>query len=166
MVDFPKNEGFSRKLKKVQTSVQHFSEQLRHFVPKQQFVRTDESLINYEEGKREAEKTVQFLQIWNKRLRKSSVCNEMCFGPMCWAILENVPYKKVIIDKCIYFSYFTHDWYRHLLLIQKKNNKSVYIIFYCLSSHCPRLVPDVLKQNYLLNCKTRVSSSFRIYILV
>lgn len=58
MLHFPKNEGYSRKLKKVQTSVQHFSEQLRHFVPKQQFVRTDESLINYEEGKREAEKTV------------------------------------------------------------------------------------------------------------
>lgn len=58
MLHFPKNEGYSRKLKKVQTSVQHLSEQLRHFVPKQQFVSTDESLINYEEGKREAEKTV------------------------------------------------------------------------------------------------------------
>ena len=58
MLDFSKNEGYSRKLKKVHTSVQHFSEQLRHFVRKQQFISNDESLINYEEGKREAEKTV------------------------------------------------------------------------------------------------------------
>ena len=55
MLDFLENEGYSKKLKKVQASVQHFSEQLRHFVPKQQFVSIDESFINYEEEKREEE---------------------------------------------------------------------------------------------------------------
>ena len=35
MLDFPENERDSRKLKKVQELVQHFHEQFRHYVPKQ-----------------------------------------------------------------------------------------------------------------------------------
>ena len=35
MLDFPENEGDSRKLKKVEELVQHFSGQCRHYVPKQ-----------------------------------------------------------------------------------------------------------------------------------
>ena len=35
MLDFQENEGDSRKLKKVEELVQHFSEQCRHYVPKQ-----------------------------------------------------------------------------------------------------------------------------------
>ena len=35
MLDFPENERDDRKLKKVQELVQHFCEQCRHYVPKQ-----------------------------------------------------------------------------------------------------------------------------------
>ena len=35
MLDFPENERDSRKLKKVQELVQHFREQCRRYVPKQ-----------------------------------------------------------------------------------------------------------------------------------
>ena len=34
-LDFPGNEGDSRKLKKVQELVKHLSEQCKHYVPKQ-----------------------------------------------------------------------------------------------------------------------------------
>ena len=54
MFDFPENKRHNRKLKKVQQLVQHFSEQCRH-VPKQN-IGIDESLINYEEEKREEKK--------------------------------------------------------------------------------------------------------------
>ena len=52
--DFPESEGDSRKSKKVQDLVQHFSRQCRHYVPKQ-IINIDQSLINFEE-KREEEK--------------------------------------------------------------------------------------------------------------
>ena len=35
MLNFPENEGDSRKLKKVQELVKHFREQCRYYVPKQ-----------------------------------------------------------------------------------------------------------------------------------
>ena len=35
MLDFPENKGDSRKLKELQKLVQHFQEQCRHYVPKQ-----------------------------------------------------------------------------------------------------------------------------------
>ena len=35
MLDFPANDGDSKKLKKVQELVQHFSKQCRHYLPKQ-----------------------------------------------------------------------------------------------------------------------------------
>ena len=35
MLDFPENKGDSRKLKKVQELVQHFYEQCRHYILKQ-----------------------------------------------------------------------------------------------------------------------------------
>ena len=35
MIDFPGSEGDSRKLKKVQELVQHFCEQCKNYVPKQ-----------------------------------------------------------------------------------------------------------------------------------
>ena len=35
MLDFPENERDDRKLKKVQELVQHFCEQCRHYVPKE-----------------------------------------------------------------------------------------------------------------------------------
>ena len=35
MLNFLENEGDSRKLKKVQELVQHFREQCKHYVPKQ-----------------------------------------------------------------------------------------------------------------------------------
>ena len=54
MLDFPENEGDSRKLKKVQALVQHFSN-LDMCVPKQN-ISIDKSFINYKEGKREEEK--------------------------------------------------------------------------------------------------------------
>ena len=38
MLHFPENEGGSRKLKKVQELVQHFCEQCRHYVPKQNII--------------------------------------------------------------------------------------------------------------------------------
>ena len=62
MLDFPENEGDSRKLKKVQELIQHFCEQGRHYAPKQNitYKSIDESLrsINYasKEEKREEEK--------------------------------------------------------------------------------------------------------------
>ena len=54
MLDFPENEKNSRKLKKVQALVQHFSN-LNIYVPKQN-ISIDKSFINYEEEKREEEK--------------------------------------------------------------------------------------------------------------
>ena len=35
MLDFPENEGDSRELQKAEELVPHFSEQSRHYVPKQ-----------------------------------------------------------------------------------------------------------------------------------
>ena len=35
MLDFPENKGNGKKLKKVEELVQHFREQCRHYVPKQ-----------------------------------------------------------------------------------------------------------------------------------
>ena len=35
MLNFPENKGDSRKLKKVEKLVQYFSDQCRHYVPKQ-----------------------------------------------------------------------------------------------------------------------------------
>ena len=35
MLDFPEKEGDSRKLKKVEELVQHFSEQYKHYLSKQ-----------------------------------------------------------------------------------------------------------------------------------
>ena len=52
MLNFPENEGDSRKLRKVQGLVQHFQDQCRDYVPKQNITySTNEStrLINYEE---------------------------------------------------------------------------------------------------------------------
>ena len=59
MLDFPENEGDSRKLKKVQELLQHFQEQCRHYVPKQNITYSiDESKrsINYEANKRRVKK--------------------------------------------------------------------------------------------------------------
>ena len=52
MFDFPENAGDSRKLEKAQ---EHYTEQCRHYIPKQN-IDFDESLINYEEVKKEEEK--------------------------------------------------------------------------------------------------------------
>ena len=55
MLNIPENEGDSRKLKKVQELVQHFQEQCRNYVPKQNITYSiDESTrtINYEAKKR------------------------------------------------------------------------------------------------------------------
>ena len=38
MRHFPENEGDNRKLKKTQKQVQHFCEQYRHYVPKQNII--------------------------------------------------------------------------------------------------------------------------------
>ena len=38
MLHFPENEGDNRKLKKTQKVVQHFCEQCRHYVPKQNII--------------------------------------------------------------------------------------------------------------------------------
>ena len=59
MINFPENEGDSRKLKKVQELVQHFQEQCRHYVSKQNITYSiDQStrLINYEAKKRREKK--------------------------------------------------------------------------------------------------------------
>ena len=54
ILDFTENEEDSRKLKKVQELVQHFSEQCRH-VPSYN-INIHENLMNYEAEKREEEK--------------------------------------------------------------------------------------------------------------
>ena len=61
MLDFPENEGDSRKLKKVEELVQHFSDQCRHYVPKQNIAYKHwwKCEIDYEEvRKKEKLKTV------------------------------------------------------------------------------------------------------------
>ena len=78
MLNFPKNEGDSRKLKKVKALVQHFSEQLRHFAPKQNCVSIGESLINYEEEKKEEEKKVWFVRTY------CSVCENPSLQILPW----------------------------------------------------------------------------------
>ena len=52
MFDFPENAGYSRKLEKAK---EHYTEQCRHYIPKQN-INFDESLTNYEEEKKEEEK--------------------------------------------------------------------------------------------------------------
>ena len=66
-LDFPENEGDSRKLNKVHKLVQRFSEQCKHYVPKQNITLRS---INYEAKKRKGKKkTVLCIQIWNKPLQ-------------------------------------------------------------------------------------------------
>ena len=66
-LDFPENEGDSRKLNKVHKLVQRFSEQCKHYVPKQNITLRS---INYEAKKRKGKKkTVVCIQIWNKPLQ-------------------------------------------------------------------------------------------------
>ena len=48
MLHFPEKEGDTRKLKKVQYFVQHFSEQFRNYYVPKKNVSIDESLIGYE----------------------------------------------------------------------------------------------------------------------
>ena len=66
MLNFPGNEADSRKLKKVEELVQHFSEQCRHYVPKENitFKHWWKCDINYEEDR-------------EKRKRKAVVCTNL-----------------------------------------------------------------------------------------
>ena len=54
MLNFPGTEENSKKLKKFLQKIQHFSEQCRHCIAKQN-ISIYESLINYEEEKRKKE---------------------------------------------------------------------------------------------------------------
>ena len=59
ILNFPGTEGNSKKLKKFLQQAQHFIEQCRHCIAKQN-ISMDQSLINYKEEKRKKETPENF----------------------------------------------------------------------------------------------------------
>ena len=101
----------------MQKLVQHFSEQCRFYVPKQN-ISIDESLINCKEKKREEEKLCSLFK------SETNVCQHLIFAVdtvwpyvMCRETREK-KHKKGIMEECILFC-----------------------VFYL--PNCPRLAPDL-----------------------
>ena len=93
MLNFPENERDSRKLKKIQELVQHFQEQCRYFLPKQNITYSiDESLRsnNYETKKRREKKKNCGFYISETNLYKMWYGLMQCVG-QCW---KNAIYVK------------------------------------------------------------------------
>ena len=120
MLDFPENEKDSRKLKKVQALVQHFSN-LDIYVSKQN-ISIDKSFINYEEEKREEKLCSLYIQIWNQCLYSlSSHCPRFTSDPMKKVICENLGQVLNLVSEYIYIIYtiyiYIYIYVIHILCI-------------------------------------------------